>query len=190
MMAFWQREWRELTNGLSEDARELLRSMKIGKDIFPSSGGLSRFSASSVQCERRHVVLRVKATRVKWSHAGVRIAHESAVLEVNGLAVARVKLSTAKSHKKGERFEGAKNFSLRFDHASAVKEECLQSGLLTKDVLEASSTLRTLSSTSWLQAKNGQDAAMARETGLPIGGDEKCRGLRGFRFEDSANQRG
>lgn len=133
MMALWTREWNGLTNGLSEDACELLRSMKIGKDMFRSSAGLSRFSEKSSQCEPRRVVLRVKATRVRWSHAGVRVAHDRAVLEVNGLAVARVKLSTAKSHKKGDRFEGAKNFGLRFDHMGAVKGESVSSGLFVKN---------------------------------------------------------
>ena len=133
MMALWTREWKGLTSGISEDACELLRSMKIGKDMFRSSAGLSRFSEKSSQCEPRRVVLRVKATRVRWSHAGVRVAHDSAVLEVNGLAVARVKLSTAKSHKKGDRFEGAKNFDLRFDHMGAVKGESVSSSLFVKN---------------------------------------------------------
>jgi hypothetical protein len=133
MMALWTREWKGLTSGLSEDACELLRSMKIGKDMFRPSAGLFRFSERSSQCEPRRVVLRVKATRVRWSHAGVRIAHDSAILEVNGLAVARVKLSTGKSHKKGDRFEGAKNFSLRFDHMGAVKGESVSSGPFVKN---------------------------------------------------------
>ena len=133
MTALWTREWKGLTSGLSEDACELLRSMKIGKPTFLSSDGLSRFSDRPSQYEPRRVVLRVKATRVRWSHSGVRVAHDSAVLEVNGLAFARVKLSTAKSHKKGDRFEGAKNFDLRFDHASAVKGEAVESGILVKD---------------------------------------------------------
>jgi len=144
MIGLWQRAWIELTSGLSDDAHELLRSLRIRKDVVCSSGELSRFSAKSSQHGRPRIVLRVEATRVRWRHAGLRIAHKSCVLEANGVPIARVKLKTTRSHKKGGRFEGAKNFSLLFDHEGAVKGEALLSGALTKDAIEAPPASGTL----------------------------------------------
>jgi len=115
MTALWTQALDELSQGLSKDALELLHSLWIHKDAFPRPE-LARYSTGSKGQERARFALRVTAKRMRWGHAGVKVSLESAVLEVNGLPVAQIKLSTAKTHKKGARFLGAKAIFVHFDH--------------------------------------------------------------------------
>jgi hypothetical protein len=69
---------------------------------------------------------------MRWGHAGIKVRLNRAVLEMNGLPVARVHLSTRRPHKKGRRFGGATRMFVRFDHASAAKEVLVGSDGLSK----------------------------------------------------------
>jgi hypothetical protein len=158
MTALWKRTWNDLAKGLSKDALELLNSMRIRRDLFPTSG-LSRFASPVPRRDcRARFALRVLARRVRWSHAGVRVRHESALLEVNGVPLARVKLSPSKSHKKGSRFEGSKNLFLTFDHGSAVRGEADLSYLMPKHIQE-----RSIVGPIFGKSCDGEDATVARK---------------------------
>lgn len=123
MTALWKSMLDQLSTGLSEEARRLLNDLGQHHDrIAPA--GLARFKARrSAVCAPvvPRFLLRLRASKIRWRHDGVLAKLQSAVLEADGLPVAVVRLSTLKSHKKGNGFAGSKKIRLHFDHESAVK---------------------------------------------------------------------
>ena len=121
----------EAASSLSPDAQALLQRLGMRKEAGLLQG-LGRFRAPRAAFGPIHLVLRLGASKLQWGHAGIKVRLSHAVLEMNGLPVARVQLSTCKPHKKGRRFEGATRLVVRFDHASAAKEGLVASDGLSK----------------------------------------------------------
>lgn len=134
LFQIWRNAASDLSRGLSEEANALLFSMGCGTEAVQAHG-LHRFTAKANSPEgvAPRVVLRLRATRVRWRHTGVRVDVKSATLEINGLPVARIKLCTGRDHRKGRNFAGSKRVFVRFDHRGAVKPRGLLSEVLSND---------------------------------------------------------
>lgn len=135
----WRNAIYDLSCGLSEEAKALLLSMGCGTDACQAQG-LYRFAAVAKRPEgvAPRVILRLRATRVRWGHTGVKVDVKSALLEINGLPVAHVKLCTGRDHRKGRKFAGSKRVFVRFDHRGAVKSGGSLSEVLSNDASLAS----------------------------------------------------
>jgi hypothetical protein len=113
--------WREALAGACSGQNTTERRTTVPKKKLRSSGGLQTFAKNAIKesCpyERRAlVVIRMEADAIRWNHRGVRIGLKTAVMEVNGVALADIKFVPARPHKKGLRFGGCRRIFVRFDH--------------------------------------------------------------------------
>ena len=108
-----------LYSGADGFSKSALRSAGVASEKAAlEQSPLSRFSVRCNGAPREipRVVLRVRARRMRWSHRGVRIFLKQASLEIGGVPVATIKLTTGKPHKRGKKFVGKRRFRVEFDH--------------------------------------------------------------------------
>jgi len=120
----WRRALSTLFAGLGPGERALLASLGVRAQEDRRTSPLLRFgacggaAAAPAAARPPAAVLRLRTRRLRWSHRGVRLEARTALLELDGLPVARVKFRSDAAHKRGRAFRGRLRHTVLFDHGA------------------------------------------------------------------------